>query len=179
MRDVAGEGQHVAGLQIVSLAGDDDPNPAFEASEVFAGSRQMRRAAKPSAGREIHDDHHPVRHRLGDQRPLGYALASLPRADFIGGPFAYLGAGRGEQLIDRHAERACHLDEDSQGGVGLARFQIGDRRARQRRRRGERILGQRPRMPQADQVARQIEAGAFGLIGLLVYRLDFPPIGWT
>jgi hypothetical protein len=34
-------------------------------------------------------------------------------------------------------------------------------------------------MPQADQVARQIEAGAFGLIGLLVYRLDFPPIGWT
>jgi hypothetical protein len=34
-------------------------------------------------------------------------------------------------------------------------------------------------MPQADQVARQIEAGVFGLIGLLVYRLDFPPIGWT
>jgi len=34
-------------------------------------------------------------------------------------------------------------------------------------------------MLQADQVARQIEAGAFGLIGLIVYRLDFPPIGWT
>jgi hypothetical protein len=34
-------------------------------------------------------------------------------------------------------------------------------------------------MPQADQVARQIEAGAFGLIGFFVYLLDFPPIDWT
>src|SRR5260370_25724596 len=34
-------------------------------------------------------------------------------------------------------------------------------------------------MPQADQVARQMQASALRSVGFLVHRLDFPPTGWT
>jgi len=130
MRDVAGKASTVAGLQIVSLAATTIPT---RPSRQVKYSRVPGDAAcrQPSAGREIHDDHHPVRHRLGDQRPLGYALASLREpisSAAIGAPWH----GREEQLIDRHASAPAHLDEDSQGGVGRARFPDGDRRARQR-----------------------------------------------
>ena len=109
----------------MALPGDDDLDPAVEAGEVLAGSRQMRRAAEPGIGGEIHHVQQPLGRRLGDQRPLGDALAALPRADFLGGPLAYFGTRRSEQLVDRYAQRACHLDEDSQGRIRLARFQIG------------------------------------------------------
>src|SRR5690242_21576207 len=48
----------------------------------------------------------------------------------------------GQKLVDRHAERACHLHQHRERGIGLARFQIGDGRARQSRGLRERILSQ-------------------------------------
>jgi hypothetical protein len=78
--------------------------------------------------------------RLGNQRPLGDAPVALPRADFLDSPLAHLGARRSEQLVDRDAERACHLDQDGEGRIGLARFQVGDRRSRQPRGGGEGVL---------------------------------------
>src|SRR5206468_7997249 len=80
-----------------------------------------------------------------------------------------------EQLVDRRTERVGHLDQDRERRIALARFEIGDRRAWDRRRFGQRLLRQRPGVAQADEIAREMRGNVIGC----VHRFDLPPICWT
>src|SRR5207244_5871242 len=70
---------------------------------------------------------------------------------------------------------AGELDEHRERRIAFARLEIGDGRARHPRRSRQRFLGERARVTQADEIAREMRSDVIGC----VHRFDFPPMCWT
>src|SRR5439155_13421314 len=109
------------------------------------------------------------------QRAQLHAAAEAPGRNVRRVPLAHLGVRRREQLVDRRTERVGHLHQHREGWIALAGFQVGDGRTRNGGRSGQRRLRQRPRVAQADEIAREMRGNVIGC----VHRFDLPPICWT
>jgi hypothetical protein len=57
MADVAGKAEHIAGRQLVALAGDEDRHPPVETGEELARAGKMGRPGHDRSGPEFHHLH--------------------------------------------------------------------------------------------------------------------------
>ena len=183
--------------ELVALAGDHQVDAAVEAGEELARARQVRRAAHRRAGLEVHHLHHLVGHRLGHQRRGSSRRGPCVRVRDLGGAASAAPSRAATRAARRSARRAraATLTSTDERRIAVARFEVGDGRARHRRRLGQRVLRQRARVAQADEVARQVRgrrsspASAGRLVGggrsrrescaRRRPRSDLLPIGWT
>jgi glyoxylase I family protein len=115
----------------------------------------------------------------------------LRDATSSGRPAPHQCARRCEQLVDRYAQSSGQFHQDRERRVAVARLEIGDRRARQRRGLGQRVLRERAGVAQTHQVTGEVVRGlqlagvggvahASGIVrASLVAATDHLPICWT
>ena len=106
VRQVAGEGEHVAGSESVTFAGDHQVDAAVEAGEVLARAGQVRRAGHRRAGREVEHFHHLVGNRLGNEIADRHAAALDAKGD-VGRP-ANGAPWRAARRAARRSARRAH-----------------------------------------------------------------------
>jgi hypothetical protein len=164
MRDVPGKAEHVTRAQIEALADDEDRHETAKAGEELARAGQVRRAAHRRARREIHQRQELLGHRLGHERAKRDAAPPALHGDVRCRPVAHLGPRRCGQLVERNAERVSDFHEHDERRVAGTRLQVGDRRARHCRAFRERVLCQRARTPQAQEVSREMLRDAVGSV---------------